>query len=727
MSTKVELEIIGKDKASGVVKGVTSTIIAANLAVEGLKIAANFLKETISKGIEEFKAGELALQGLKDTVGGNVDAHIKFAEELQKVTTVEDDAAIAAMKYGANLGITKDRLNEATKDAIGLSKAFGVDLNMAMKMTANAYQGNYDALAKYIPALKTATDETQKQAIVNEAMARGFRIAEGEANTFTGALMQLENAQGSIYEDVGNIVAIVGKDLVKSFTDGANSIHDFLSNTDNVATIGATFKTITTIIQDLGKNAFGELKKNLAPVKKSWDDLVGSAKIDHWQLLGGALQFINAAVVIQIKFIKTIAVAFIDFIKVIVEAGKSLGALFDLISGKKSWDQVKAQLTSTGAAVGNLASNFVDNTKDMIDTAINEVKTFGDKSKVQAENIKNIYNKTFEDIKNKANEELPQVVAAVENTNDTIVDSNTKTEKKVKEIADKTWENMSGQEKFESVASNIQKFGTLFLDTVSGFLDLGKQAWDNYYADQLRMVSDWKDNNLALIDEWVSGQMERMGVVEETENERLQREIDTLTGSLETKQGKKNEADIRAQIKEKQDQMTRNQILDEGKKKEAAINAEAKKKETDIKKKQFEENKTWQIANVWINAATSVMGWWASFAPMGVAGVALAAVMTAATLAMAGVQTGLIAGQSFHGEQGGIIPTGNASGDNTMLYANKGEALLRSDDYNKLIDTIRNPNGMGNTYYFGTVNVYANDPIDMAEQLKRIAIQEGGR
>jgi len=64
-------------------------------------------------------------------------------------------------------------------------------------------------------------------------------------------------------------------------------------------------------------------------------------------------------------------------------------------------------------------------------------------------------------------------------------------------------------------------------------------------------------------------------------------------------------------------------------------------------------------------------------------------VMTATTLAMAGAQTGLIAAQTFHGQEGGEIPLGTATGDRAVTFMNKGEALLRSDDYKSLVNMAR--------------------------------------
>jgi hypothetical protein len=61
-----------------------------------------------------------------------------------------------------------------------------------------------------------------------------------------------------------------------------------------------------------------------------------------------------------------------------------------------------------------------------------------------------------------------------------------------------------------------------------------------------------------------------------------------------------------------------------------------------------------------------------------------AVMIAATTVVMAGVQTGVIASQTFHGEEGGVIPAGGTSGDNTILHVNKGGALLKGVNCEKL-------------------------------------------
>lgn len=132
------------------------------------------------------------------------------ASAIQRVTTVGDEQALGLMQLGLTMGVTTDKIGDATKGAIGLSKSFGVDLNTSMKMVALAQAGNYTLLNRYIPQLQEMSSETEKAALVNKAMADGFKMAEAEAKTSGGRMEQLKNQIGDLKEVIGgHIVQIV--------------------------------------------------------------------------------------------------------------------------------------------------------------------------------------------------------------------------------------------------------------------------------------------------------------------------------------------------------------------------------------------------------------------------------------------------------------------------------------------------------------------------------------
>jgi hypothetical protein len=126
-----------------------------------------------------------------------------LASAIQEQTIMGDEAVLMLMAQIRNLGIMPQNLDKATKGAIGLAKALGLDANAAARYTALALQGETTILQRYVPALRTATTAAEKQAIVTELMEKGFSQAAAESETFGGRLQQLKNTAGDLAEDIG--------------------------------------------------------------------------------------------------------------------------------------------------------------------------------------------------------------------------------------------------------------------------------------------------------------------------------------------------------------------------------------------------------------------------------------------------------------------------------------------------------------------------------------------
>jgi len=166
-------------------------------------------KDLVAAYSEEEQATAKLAAAIRAT-GGDVEdlmsQYKAFASEIQAVTTMGDEQVLGLLQQARSFGIARDKMKEATQGAIGLSKAFGIDMNTALRGIALAYEGNYTQLSRYIPELRNAGTEAEKQAILQKAMAAGFEIARAEAQTGTGALLQLQNAIGDLKEQGGKML-----------------------------------------------------------------------------------------------------------------------------------------------------------------------------------------------------------------------------------------------------------------------------------------------------------------------------------------------------------------------------------------------------------------------------------------------------------------------------------------------------------------------------------------
>ena len=204
-----------------------------------------------------------------------------FASGLQSLTTVGDEATIQLVQYAISAGLTADQSKKAAQDAIGLSKAFGVDLQAAIKATTNAEQGNYDMLNRYLPAVKNAKDETEKAAIAQEQLKNAFNLATAEAETGSGTQQQYKNAIGDTQEAIGELVSSaltpLRRDLADTVTEFNNSSEAqerFRDAAGDIASIVGGFIAFKDAIFGIKDNIDGALE-SLGWFRTSAELLVG--------------------------------------------------------------------------------------------------------------------------------------------------------------------------------------------------------------------------------------------------------------------------------------------------------------------------------------------------------------------------------------------------------------------------------------------------------------------
>jgi len=160
-----------------------------------------------------------------------------LASEIQNLTTLEDDAVLGAAALIQNLGkLSVDGLDRATRAAVDLSAALGIDLASAATLVGKAANGNVGAFARYGIEVVKGRNETETFANTLTKLETAFGgAAAAQARTFGGSLTQLKNAVGEAKESIGDVI------------------------TQNPAVIAA-FKTAQAVVVDLAnsfKTSFG--------------------------------------------------------------------------------------------------------------------------------------------------------------------------------------------------------------------------------------------------------------------------------------------------------------------------------------------------------------------------------------------------------------------------------------------------------------------------------------
>ena len=168
-----------------------------------------------------------------------------LAKELKEV------AALGKLSGGA--------LRDATRAAIGLSRALGTDTTAAMRLIARAAIGDTSQLARYGIKLSELMSPQEKFNELLRIGASNFNLARGEAQTMTGQIQQMKNSWGDAKEKAGEFFLNVFEGWKK------------IRNATNVVIFGGEDERITRQKQTLRdlRESFDDTFKRLAESRKA--------------------------------------------------------------------------------------------------------------------------------------------------------------------------------------------------------------------------------------------------------------------------------------------------------------------------------------------------------------------------------------------------------------------------------------------------------------------------
>lgn len=237
----------GATKAFDVFKGV----IAAQVVTKGFELikdaAIGLFNVIANDGVKAAIAEEQALKRLDtalrlagNSTEGASKEFLDFANALEETTGVQDDVIVGNVALLQSLApLTKQGLKEATKAAIDLSSALGVDLESATRALGAAAQGN-------LSQLQRLTKQT-------------FEQGATDVETFEKALVQLNNTFGGAA--TSNFQTFQG-----AITGTTNSFEDFIKEAGKLITENAAIQNAIRLVGDVFKDLEQFVKNNKAAI-----------------------------------------------------------------------------------------------------------------------------------------------------------------------------------------------------------------------------------------------------------------------------------------------------------------------------------------------------------------------------------------------------------------------------------------------------------------------------
>lgn len=223
---EVRIDINAKDGASATMKNVGDAgeslgermkKAAAGLYVlkTGFDMIVGAAQKVIGWGADLVKAYGVQEKAERDLIAAHTamgEAGEKYIEDekriaaaIQDETGVGDEVTLQRMARAKALGVETNKLGECAKGVIALTNV-GMNEEAATRALAQAYAGNYSALERYIPSLKEAADETDKQAALNDFLTQGYERQSATLNTVEGSWNALKGRIGDAKEVVGQAI-----------------------------------------------------------------------------------------------------------------------------------------------------------------------------------------------------------------------------------------------------------------------------------------------------------------------------------------------------------------------------------------------------------------------------------------------------------------------------------------------------------------------------------------
>ncbi len=499
-------------------------------------------------------------------------------------------------------------------------------LSGALEFLETATGGSKDEMAKLVPNIRglkgvMALTGTGGE-IFNEVMAEMADVTGATDVAFAKQEKTFETFKNTLDRTmiiVGNIGKAFVDEIAVGATDAFQAMNDFLMTGQAAEIFGQVIGTIAAafagvieftrpIVETIG-TALGEIFTSIGDaiviVTGEADTASGA-----FNVLGIVAQSISFGISLVSQVIQSNIEIFGGWVKAITETGKAVGLLFQIMSKDVTWDDVKAQFGDAGDAFKTLGTNYVDSFVDLYKTGAEELKGFATGAEDITTNISSSVESTYANVKN---------------------------------VFTSTWDSLiTGQEDFtEDLVIVAQEGGEAYLgyygSASAEFVGIWENAWDQM-----------KTGNSGAFDDLISGVQEGLDTVTSIYDSSFGAILDVQSMFLQNQATAENLA-FENQILALDASLAAGAVTEEeyNLQKEAIETAHAKKMNA-IEKKQFEAGKASQIAQVWMDAATSIMGWWAAAPQLGIiAGPIVAGIMTGVTLGTAAAQSVAIGQQQF--------------------------------------------------------------------------------
>ena len=175
--------------------------------------AGSLIKEGLANWQEAEDIGlrlSAVLQANGRDVEETTERYDKFAKQLEKTTTLEDDQVMALLTLAESYDLTNEKAERAIQDAHAIAAINGGVADSYLRIAAAMAEGDIEKamhMARMIPQLRGVKDEAEFVAKFMKLTAAGMIAAEKAAESSSGQMKTLKRDFGNLLEELGGFVA----------------------------------------------------------------------------------------------------------------------------------------------------------------------------------------------------------------------------------------------------------------------------------------------------------------------------------------------------------------------------------------------------------------------------------------------------------------------------------------------------------------------------------------
>jgi hypothetical protein len=367
-------------------------VVGGELAIKALESLIETAKELFNvfvvEGIKAAQEQENAINNLNRALNSagqyskqTSEDFQEFAASLQQTTKYSDDTIIKSAALIESLGrLSGEGLKRATKDALDLSSALGIDLESASRLVGKAAEGQVSSFRRFGLAIhegKTEADTFENALKAIESRFGG--AAKQEINTFAGAITLLGNTFGDVQKEIGN--ALVKNQVFVTVVKELNNV---------LAGIADLFKNNSASIQDFVSNGVLFAIRAIGGFVQSLDVLyrVGTVVIESLKLAFDGLSL--AILAIPATFNSTLKSVYNEIVKNAQTSAEGVKNAFVGSNGLTKISEVITQIEGAAKKTFDSVKNGADQTGRAFASARVKVEEFSQAQLKLAEEGKRI-------------------------------------------------------------------------------------------------------------------------------------------------------------------------------------------------------------------------------------------------------------------------------------------------------------------------------------------------